>query len=141
MVKNCFSSTVVFTAKDGYNQTSGALVDIKQADVTTTTWGKYTGSDINQSSYIYNADSEIVGLVIEKTTTSDIVFNEAVITSVLRNTDGDITSITAYVDGVLKTLEVDKVNDNALAKGNVAVLKFSDGNSTLVKDIYTAARS
>ncbi|MFJ8259019.1 hypothetical protein ACIQ4Z_17505 [Peribacillus asahii] len=138
--KKILSSAVVFDAKDGYDA-SGNLVDIDADDVTTTTWGQYKGSDINKSDFIYNDDNEIVAIIVKSTTTSDEEYREAVITNVLRNTDHEITSITAYVDGVSKTIKVDKVIDNAIAKGEVAVLKFSDKDLELVKDIYTATEA
>ncbi|MFJ8267759.1 hypothetical protein [Peribacillus asahii] len=138
--KRILSSAVVFDAKDGYDA-SGNLVDIDEDDVTTTTWGQYKGSDINKSDFIYNDDNEIVAIIVKSTTTSDEEYKEAVITNVLRNTDNEVTSITAYVDGVSKTIKVDKVIDNAVAKGEVAVLKFSDKNLELVKDIYTGVEA
>ena len=133
--KKLLANTVVFNAKDGYNQTTGVRGDIDEDDVTTTTWGQYTGSDINKSEFIYNDDNEIVAVMIKTTTTSDVEYKEVVVQNVLRNTDNEITSITAYVDGVSKTIKVDDVVDNYIAKGDVAVLKFSDGNLELAKDV------
>lgn len=127
--KKLKSDTVVFDATDGVG------VD----DVNVTTWGAYKGSDIAVGAKaVYNKDNEVVALVYTATTSSDKVYNEAVLTKVLINTDSEIVSIDAFVDGKKVTLEVDKLTDS-VTKGDVVVLGFDDNNSTLVNAIYTKA--
>ncbi|NEU30374.1 cell wall-binding repeat-containing protein [bacterium LRH843] len=134
--KRLVSSTLVFDATDGYKKNP---IDIKAADVTVTTWGEYKGSDFNEADFIYNDKNEVVALVIKQTTTTDQVYEEAVITKVLRNTDNEIVEISAFVGGKEVTLKVDKLkNPSNLSKGDVAVLEFSKNNKELVKAILAS---
>lgn len=128
------SSTIVFDATDGFKEDA---FDLDADDVSVTTWGDYKGSDINNYSFVYNDKNEIVALVIKDTTTSDKVFESTVITNVLRNTDGEIVEVDAYIDGKVTTLEVDKVSDDNLDKGHAAIFEFDKHNSDLVKEIVT----
>lgn len=123
--KKLLDNTVVFDATDGYDP----------EDVTVTTWGKYNGSDIDGANFIYNEDDEVVALVITSTTTSDEEYEGAVVTDVLRNTDGEIVEITAYVNGTEQTFEVDEVENDAIENGSVVVFMFEEGNDELVQEI------
>jgi|GEM_PF-1253311 len=128
--KKLLSKTVVFDATD---DNTGFDAD----DITVTTWGEYKGSDISVGAVaVYNEDNEVVALTILNTTSSDKLYNEAVLTRVLKNTDLEIVSIDAFVDGKKVTLEVDKVKDT-VSKGDVVVLGFDDNNTAVVNEIFT----
>ncbi len=135
--KKLLSSTLVFDAKKGYDN-SGVLVDVKAGDVSVTKWSDYEGTDISNPDFIINDDNEVIAVVIKTTTTSDTSYEEAVITSIIRNTDKDIVKVTAYVNGVEKTYTVDEVTLATLAKGDVAVLEIDDSSSELVTNIHTS---
>ncbi|WP_240376107.1 S-layer homology domain-containing protein [Bacillus piscicola] len=122
--KRLNNDTVVFDATKGYSA----------SDIKVTTWDDYNGSAINDATVIYDDEDEAIAIVIDETTTTDVVYEEAVITKVLRNTDEEVVEITAYVNGEKQTFEVNDVDVN-LTKGNVAVLKFDDNNTDLVEDI------
>ncbi|SFE60281.1 S-layer homology domain-containing protein [Alteribacillus iranensis] len=128
--KRINNNTVVFDATDGFDAD----------DITVTTWDNYSGSDIDDATVIYDEDDEAIAIVINETTTSDVVYEEAVITQVLRNTDEEVVEVTAYVNGEEETYEVNDVNVD-LAKGDVAVLEFDDNNDNLVEDIQVAGDS
>lgn len=128
--KQLNSDTVVYDVTDGNDPD----------DISITTWGEYTGSDINDATVIYDEDNEVIALVIKHTTTNDKVYEEAVITNVLRNTDKEVVEITAFVNDEEVTYEVDEV-DVSLDKGDVAVLVFDDNNEGLVEDIEVAGDS
>ena len=102
--KKLLSNTLVFDANKGY--AGNTLDDIKAKDVTVTKWSDYEGTDISNVDYIYNDDNEVVAIAIRATTTTDTSYEEAVITSVLRNTDGAVIKITAYVNGAKKLIRV-----------------------------------
>lgn len=123
--KRLTSSTIVFDAKSFTN-------DAK--DIKVTTWGEYKGSDISKATIVYDKDDQVVAIVIKETTASDVVYEEALLTEVLRNKDGEIVEITAFVNGEKKTFEVDEVVAN-VQRGHVAILKFDDKNKDLVHDI------
>lgn len=125
--KKLLSSTVVYDATD----VTGSDYDVD--DITTTTWGAYKGSDITSAKFIYNDNNEVVALVIDATTTNDTTFEGAVVTKVLKNVDGEIVEINAYVDGSIKTYKVDEVN-KSLSKGQAVVLELDDNDLTLVKN-------
>ncbi len=125
--KKLNSKTIVFDAKNFTNNAK---------DITITTWGEYKGSDISKAKVIYDKNNEVIGLVIDATTTDADVYEEAVITNVLKNTDGEVTEITAFIGGELKTLDVDDVSVSSdFVRGVVAVLAFDENNDKLVKDI------
>jgi len=137
--KQLLSSTLVFDANKDYDN-NGDTSNIKAGDVTVTNWGAYQGTDISRLDYITNADNEVTAIVIRATTTSDTTYEEAVVTKVLRNTDDEIVSITAFVNGVEKTFSVDSVS-NDLAKGDVAVLLISDNDGAFVTGILADGTS
>jgi len=122
------SNTILFDATDGTDAD----------DVVVSNWGDYTGAEITNGYYITNDKQEVVAVWYNDAGDSDVVYDEAVITNVLRNTDDEVISITAYVGGVKKTIKVDKFEIN-LVKGDVAILEFSEKDDTLVKKIATAA--
>ncbi|WP_081962923.1 cell wall-binding repeat-containing protein [Desulfosporosinus sp. HMP52] len=139
--KKLLSTTLVFDANKGYaNTTPWALGDIKAGDVSVIKWGDYKGSDISHCDYIVNSDNEVVALVIRATTTSDTVIEEAVITKILRNSDHEVTSLSAYVNGEVKTYDVDSVANTTLGKGDVAILELNK-NTDLVEVIRAAGDS
>lgn len=125
--KRLVNDTVVFDAKRGTDPD----------DITVTTWGEYNGSSIDDATVIYNDDDEAIAIVIHSTTTVDIVYEEAVITRVLRNTDEEVVEIRAFVNGEEQTFEVNDV-DVDLSRGDVAVLEFDDSNLDLVEDIHVS---
>jgi len=133
--KKLLSSTLVFDAKKDFS--ADIMGDIKSGDVTVANWDAYKGTDISHLDYITNSDNEVTAIVIRATTTTDTTNEEAVVTKVLRNTDGAIVSISAYVNGVEKTYTVDSVT-NAIAKGGVAVLVIDNNNANLVTGILSA---
>lgn len=130
------SGTIMFDATD-----AGAAT--KASDYVESTFGDYNGSEITSGTYIYNDDNEVIAVWFDKTSVSDITYDEAVVTNVLRDTDDKVVSLSVYADGVEKTLAVDKVagleTSDELKKGDVVVLEFDKGNLALVKDIATAA--
>lgn len=127
--KKLTSNTVV------YDATKGSTVSYDAKDISITTWDKYSGGDILNATAIYNDDNEVEALVVSGKTTTDSVYEEAVITDVLRNTDKDIVQIDAFVNGTKQTLTVDKVSAAGLVKGDVAILEFDKNNNKLVQGI------
>ena len=128
----------MFDANKGYdNTTPYNRGDIKPADVTATLWGDYKGTDITSVDYIYNSDNEVIALEIIATSSQNTSMQEAVCSTILRNSDHDVVGITAYVDGVLKTYTVDTVYaPTTFVKGDVAILETDDNNPTLVTAIH-----
>ncbi|WP_081962921.1 cell wall-binding repeat-containing protein [Desulfosporosinus sp. HMP52] len=136
--KKLLPGTLVFDANKGYgNSNPWSLTDIKNGDVTVTKWSDYKGSDITHSDYIINSANEVVALVIRVTSSSDTVFEEAVITKILRNSDHEVVSLSAYVNGEVKAFEVNSVSNTTLAKGDVAVLELDD-NTGLVEALHVS---
>lgn len=136
--KKLKDNTVIFDA------TKGSSVSYDASDITITTWKEYNGSDISNARVLYDDDNEVTAIVIEKKVSNDNVFEEAVITKVSRNTDGELVSIEAYINGVKKTIAADKLDDanaDALAKGDVALLTFDKGKTDLVKDVEIDGRT
>lgn len=136
--KKLKDSTVVFDA------TKGSTTSFDADDITITTWKDYKGSDINKARVLYDDDNEVTAIVIEKKVSNDNVFEEAVITKVSRNTDGEVVSIEAYVNGKKQTIAADKLDNaaaDALAKGDVALLTFDKDNTDLVKAVEIDARA
>ncbi|EGW39553.1 cell wall-binding repeat-containing protein, partial [Desulfosporosinus sp. OT] len=133
--KKMTSGTLMFDATDASTAT-------KAGDYVESTFGDYNGSEIASGSYIYNDDNEVIAVWFDATTTSDITYDEAVVTNVLRDTDKKVVSLTVYAGGELKTLAADKISglttSDDLKKGDVVVLEFDKGNLALVKDIATA---
>lgn len=124
--KKLLNDTVVYVATNN---------SFDADDITVTTWGEYKGSDILDATAIYNDDNEVEALVVTQKTSTDKVFEEAVVTGVLRNTDNDVVQITAYVNGEKQTLAADKINNSTLAKGDIAILEFDKGNNTMVQGV------
>ncbi|MHB8073354.1 cell wall-binding repeat-containing protein [Desulfosporosinus fructosivorans] len=135
--KKFLDSTVVYDATD----ITGT--DYDADDITVTTWGEYDGADIEAAHIIYNDDNEVEALVISETSDSSDVYEEAVITKVLRNADDFIVSVTAYVNGELVTIAADKIEDfeenDDLKKGDVAILAFNEDNLELIQGIQAAS--
>ncbi|AFQ46124.1 cell wall-binding repeat-containing protein [Desulfosporosinus meridiei] len=125
------SDTLLFNATDD-------SVDTDADDIVVSTFGNYNGSKIVNGNFIYNADQEVVAIWYDTTDSSDVTYDEAVVTKVLRNTKQEIVSVTVYAGGQLQTFTVDKVTDNSLVKGDVVVLELDKDNATLVKGIATA---
>ncbi|SDG42083.1 cell wall-binding repeat-containing protein [Desulfosporosinus hippei] len=131
-------NTLLFDATDGTDA----------SDYVVTKFGDYTGADIKAGAqFVYNEDQEVEAIWFEDTSGSDPVYQEAVVTKVLRNTDDEVNSITAYVGGELKTFEVDDVaglentdssdDSDDLVKGDVVILVFDEDDDALVIDILT----
>jgi len=127
------SNTLLFDATDGTDAD----------DVVISKWSDYKGAEITHGYSITNDKLEVVAVWYDVAGDSDFVYEEAVITNVLRNTDKEVVSITAYVGGIKQTFKVDKVSgfesSSDLAKGDVVVLEFSEKDNTLVKGFATAS--
>ncbi|SDG42202.1 cell wall-binding repeat-containing protein [Desulfosporosinus hippei] len=130
---------------DGFKLTSETLMfDATEDSETTdaddyvlTTFGEYKGAEITNGNYIYNDDQEVVAIWFDQTTSDDLSYEEAVVTKVLRNTDGEVVSVTVYAAGEEKTYTVDEfVSD--VAKGDVVILELDKDSNMLVKGIATA---
>lgn len=132
------SDTVVFDATDAVDNNNNFKPGFDADDISVTTWGEYSGSDIDNYDLVYNNKNEVVALVIKSTTVSDQVYDSTVITDVLRNTDNEIVEIKTYIDGKEVWLDVDKHTNADVEKGTVAVLEFSKNNKDLVKTIHTS---
>ncbi|WP_179151993.1 S-layer homology domain-containing protein [Oceanobacillus senegalensis] len=128
--KRLLSDTVVFDATDVEDG------DYDVDDMSVTTWEDYNGSDINDVDYIYNEDNEVIALIINSTTTTDTVYEGAVITNVLENPDEEVIEVSAFVNGEKVTLDVDEV-DEEINKGDYVVFEFDTNNDELVTAIYT----
>ena len=127
------SNTLMFDATDD-------SVDTDADDIVVSAFGDYNGSEITNGNFIYNGDLEVVAVWYDDTTdSSDVTYEEAVVTNVLRNTDGEVVSVTVYSAGEEKTLTVDKVANSSLAKGDVAILELDEDNNTLVKGFAPAS--
>ncbi|MCB8817242.1 cell wall-binding repeat-containing protein [Desulfosporosinus shakirovi] len=138
------------TYLSGYKLTSGTLlfnatddsVNTDAEDIAVYTFGDYNGSKIINGNFIYNADQEVVAVWYDTTDSSDVTYEEAVVTKVLRNTKQEVVSVTVYAGGELQTFTADKVTGfeagTSLAKGDVVILELDKDNNTVVKGFATA---
>jgi len=133
----------------GYKLTSDTLMfdatDGKDADdYVISTFGNYQGSEITNGNFIYNSDLEVEAVWYDTTDSSDVTYEEAVVTKVLRNTDGEVVSVTAYAGGEKKTFTADEVvgfeNSADLQKGDVVILELDEDNNTLIKGFATKTK-
>ncbi|MCB8817241.1 cell wall-binding repeat-containing protein [Desulfosporosinus shakirovi] len=134
----------------GYKLTADTLmfdatvdsVDTDADDIKVSTFGNYNGAEILNGNFIYNADDEVVAVWYDATDSSEVIYEEAVVTKVLRNTDKEVVSVTVFAAGEVKTFAVDKVagfeSESDLAKGDVVILEIDKDNNTLVKGFATA---
>ncbi|AET70694.1 cell wall-binding protein [Desulfosporosinus orientis DSM 765] len=129
--KKLTANTVIFDATEDSANTNAE-------DYVVSAFGDYQGSEIDNGTYIYNDDAEVVAIWYDSTTSDDKSYDEALVTKVLRNTDGKIVSVTVYAGGELKTLAVDKVTADDIVKGQVVVLQFNEDNMNLVKGFARA---
>ncbi|TGE39572.1 cell wall-binding repeat-containing protein [Desulfosporosinus fructosivorans] len=124
--KKLTSSTIMFDATE-----DGKTTDAD--DYVISAFGDYEGSEIDNGTYIFNDDAEVVAIWYDSTTSDDMTYDEAVVTKVLRNTDDEIVSVTVFAGGAEKTLKVDEVTANDIVKGQVVILEFEEDNAELVK--------
>lgn len=137
------SDTVVYDASEGFVDANnngvldGGEFDPDADDITVTTWGALAdaGFKVLESDVYVDDDANVDYLVIKQTDSSDKTDFNAVITSVLRNTDNKVVEIKALVDGSVKTYEVDEIT-SAIVKGQSVVLTIND-DSELVEGIKT----
>ncbi|MCO1603195.1 cell wall-binding repeat-containing protein [Desulfosporosinus nitroreducens] len=134
----------------GYKLTADTLmfdatvdsVDTDADDIKVSTFGNYSGSEIVNGNFIYNADDEVVAVWYDATDSSDVTYEEAVVTKVLRNTDNEVVSVTVFAAGEVKTFAVDEVagfeSSSDLAKGDVVILEIDKDNNTLVTGFATS---
>ncbi|AET70689.1 cell wall-binding protein [Desulfosporosinus orientis DSM 765] len=126
--KKLTADTIMFDATEDKEATDAE-------DYTISAFGDYEGSEIDEGTYIYNDDAEVVAIWYDSTTSDDKSYDEAVVTKVLRNTDDEIVSLTVYAGGEEKTIKVDKVDADDVEKGDVVVLQYNEDNMNLVKGI------
>lgn len=129
--KKLMANTIMFDAREASENTDAD-------DYVISTFGDYNGAEIDNGTFIYNDDAEVVAIWYDSTTSDDKSYDEALVTKVLRNTDGKIVSVTVYAGGEEKTLTVDKIKADDIVKGQVVILEFDDGNSNLVKGFARA---
>lgn len=129
------SNTVLFDATEDHEDTDAEEYVISA-------FGDYKGSKIINGNFIYNSDLEVVAVWFDTTDSSDVIYEEAVVTKVLRNTKQEVVSVTVYADGKLQTFAADKVtgfeSNSDLAKGDVVILELDKNNNSLVKGFATA---
>ncbi|AFQ46125.1 cell wall-binding repeat-containing protein [Desulfosporosinus meridiei] len=128
-------STLMFDATEGHEDTDAD-------DYIISTFGDYKGSKIISGNFIYNANLEIMAVWYDAVDTSDVIYEEAVATDILRNTKQEIVSVTAYADGKLQTFSADKITgfetSSGLAKGDVIILGLDRNNNMLIRGFATA---
>lgn len=129
------SDTVLFDATKNHEDTDAEEYVISA-------FGDYKGSEIINGNFIYNSDLEVVAVWFDTTDSSDVIYEEAVVTKVFRNTKQEVVSVTVYADGNLQTFAADKVagfeSSSDLAKGDVVILELDKNNNSLVKGFATA---
>jgi len=111
--------------------------DITADDVTIYKWSDIkTFNEIATGATVYsNDDLEALYILadtddVDTDDTTDVI---GLLKSYLTNTDGDVTRLTAWVNGEEKTYSVDKVDDSGLANGaltNAFVYTFTVNNQT-----------
>lgn len=130
--KKVQADTLVFVV-DGLNAASAISAD----DVTVTEWSKITAFDtFADGTVYYNADSEALYIVVDAddvnldAETTDVV---GLLVSSRTNTSGDVTRLTAWVNGVKTTYTVDEVTI-ALTANKAYTLEIDDATG-IVTDI------
>ncbi|SDG42227.1 cell wall-binding repeat-containing protein [Desulfosporosinus hippei] len=129
-------STLMFDATEDHEDTDAD-------DYIISTFGDYKGSKIISGNFIYDANLEIMAVWYDAVDSSDVIYEEAVVTDVLRNTKQEIVSVTAYADGKLQTFTADKITgfetSSGLAKGDVVILGLDKNNNMLIRGLATAS--
>lgn len=126
--KKLNNKTIVFDAKK---------FESNAKDVKVSTWGDYKGADITDAKIIYDKYDEVLALVINSTTSNSDVFEEALITNILRNTNREIVEITAFISGEKRTIAVNEITAPNVEIGAFAMLVLDDKNGNLVEGIIT----
>jgi len=116
-----------------YDKTDGTDAD----DVEVKTWSDIKSITISSADIYVNEDNEIEYLVVTTTKDDDTDFVNGIINNVYKNSDNEITSIRAWVNGELKTYTVDKVKGN-FSKGHIVELELDEATG-IVEEIKTTA--
>jgi len=133
------SNTKVFNIEDG-TFSSGVLTDLDSDEVSVMNWEDLAEDTMIISGTAYfNDDNEVEYFVVSNDNANDTDDFKALVTKVVYNTDDEIVSLKAFVNGTEKTYVVDNEEVAGIAKGDSVLIEVSEssGKVTAISE-YTA---
>jgi len=129
--KKINSDTKVFNIEEG-TFSSGVLTDLDSDEVSVMNWEDLAEDTmITAGTAYFNNKNEVEYFIVSSDNANDTTNYKALVTKVVYNTDDEIVSIKAFVNGTEKTYVVDNKEVPGIAKGDSVKLTVSDSSGVV----------